>query len=134
MRPVDRHLADGARAEAERDGAPRLAERDFEPLQAGAVLAGRRDEGAARVEDGDAEGLEARGPRMGERGRHDGLCFRQCQCGHGLPPQSRRSSLIDVMDRVFASTRFTMTEQYRLMPPFECIESATTTEPAGTSS
>ena len=48
-------------------------------------------------------------------------------------PHPRRSSLIDVFDRVFASTCFTITAQYS-----ECVPSAdgsdpdTTTEPGGT--
>ncbi len=47
--------------------------------------------------------------------------------------QSRSNSLIEVFERVCASTFFTITAQYRLIPFFEGIEPATTTDPAGTS-
>ena len=49
--------------------------------------------------------------------------------GTGAPlDQSRKSSLIPVFERVFSSTRFTITAQYRLMSFFDGIDPATTTE------
>ncbi len=47
--------------------------------------------------------------------------------------QSRSNSLMLVLLRVCASTFFTITAQYRLIPFFDGIDPATTTEPAGTS-
>src|SRR5437016_4274453 len=46
---------------------------------------------------------------------------------------ARSSSLMEVLARVCASTRFTMTAQYRLtLPSAEGSEPGTTTDPAGT--
>ncbi len=45
-----------------------------------------------------------------------------------LPSQSLSNSLIPVLERVCASTRLTITAQYRLMPFFDGMLPATTTE------
>ena len=68
--PLERHLVQRARTDAERDHAMGLAERDLGALQAGAILRGQEFRRATRIEDGDGEGLEARLVGMGEGGGH----------------------------------------------------------------